>query len=134
MSKSKVERRKSKKVLEESRKSKGPLRNVIVRSSSGRSFIRFFVRPLVAVKVVARNNIRAPLRILVRRTISRVIATLDTSPRASRLYKLDIVFVAQALATSGVPVSACSTGGVVLASGVVGVETGEVGGVYAAGD
>lgn len=88
---------------------------------------------LVAIKVIARNNVRAPLRILISRTIRGVITALDASSGSPRLNKLDVVLVAETLRALGVALAVVSAGGVVLAAGVVGVETREVGGVYAAG-
>lgn len=61
-----------------------------------------------------------------------VITALDTSSGSARLDELNVVLVSKALAALRVPVTACSAGGIVLSSSVVGIQTREMGGVNAA--
>ena len=103
---------------------------------------------LPAVEVVARDDIRAALRVcaqsyprqqqkqtrnpsqvsltFVSRTVARVIAALDARARAGGFDELDVVVVAEALAALRVAFAANAAGRVVLAAGVVRVQAAQL--------
>lgn len=101
---------------------------------------------LVAVKVVALDDVRAALsvcakysisfhkcrnfrgieRTFIRGAVGRIVAALDARPVASGLDKLYVVVIAKALTARGVALAASSAAGVVLATSIIRVQTGEM--------
>jgi len=81
---------------------------------------------LAAVEVVARDDVRAAGLIHVDGTIGRIVTALDTCTRTGGLNKLHIVFVPKAGASLWVTLASGTTAGIVLTTGIVGVQTAEV--------
>jgi hypothetical protein len=92
------------------------------------------MRHLAAVEVVSRNDSGATRRILVGRTICRIVTALDTGTKISGLDKLDVVLVSKANASLRVPLSTNSTARIVLATRIFGVQTSKVARPDAAGE
>lgn len=74
-----------------------------------------------AVKIVSRDDCRTALGILVRGTVPRIVAALDTGTRTKGFDKFNVVVVTQTNAALGISHSTDTPAGVVLTSCIVSV-------------
>ena len=99
---------------------------------------------LPAVEVVARDNIRAALRVLVGRTVGRIITAADASARTGRLDELDVMIITneqhhqplperkytahspETYRTLRVAITARAARRIILTTGIAGVEPAEL--------